>query len=662
MRYLRHLSLPSATVASLVSLAIPSLASADYVVATWNDNSVHVIDEGLNDISSFPTGATEPNGVATDGTIIYSGHFSTQEVWAYDLTGEVQFSWMSPSLSGCQGLELVDGELAVATNNVIDFLNPADGTFLRSIPANATGIEGLGYDGTLLWLLGDDLVGVNPADGTVVTTIPNAAAGCTYTGTGISPDGEGNLTLVCEDGSWFIVSDADGSTLASGNNGLNMYGSDLIEGASVETCSGLPLDLSTLTPNSGLTVTQLGSTADAVDDIDESAEVACWGGSDAAEHVYQFELAAATYLQIDTEGSAYDTKLGVVSGCPAGDQFCQYNDDVGGGPAYSFFPCSQYAAGSYSAIVSGFGGGVGDYALNITECAPCGDGIVDPGEECDDELESAMCDADCTFAVCGDGTINMTAAETCDDSGESATCDEDCTAAMCGDSTVNGTAGETCDDGGRSAACNDDCTSASCGDGLVNLTAGEECDGDGAGTPGETAECDPDCTTAMCGDMAVNAAAGETCDDGKESETCNADCTDAACGDDQVNAAAGEDCDDGNTDDGDGCSATCTEESGTESGDTSGDTSGDSGDSTEDGGTMADTSGADSSGGATTPNTTADSSGDGNGSEESGSTGSGGASDDGGGCGCSTENERGGAFWSMLGLLGFGATMRRRRR
>jgi hypothetical protein len=110
----------------------------------------------------------------------------------------------------------------------------------------------------------------------------------------------------------------------------------------------------------------------------------------------------------------------------------------------------------------------------------CGDGAYgDYDEDCDDGGETATCDDDCTFVVCGDATVNATAGETCDDGGESATCDDDCTAVVCGDSNVNTTAGETCDDGGESATCDDDCTAVVCGDSNVNTTAGETCDDGG---------------------------------------------------------------------------------------------------------------------------------------------------------------------------------------
>lgn len=45
----------------------------------------------------------------------------------------------------------------------------------------------------------------------------------------------------------------------------------------------------------------------------------------------------------------------------------------------------------------------------------CGNGgPPDPGEECDGPGETAGCDPDCTFAVCGDGYLNVTAGEECD--------------------------------------------------------------------------------------------------------------------------------------------------------------------------------------------------------------------------------------------------------
>ncbi len=231
----------------------------------------------------------------------------------------------------------------------------------------------------------------------------------------------------------------------------------------------------------------------------------------------------------------------------------------------------------------------GNSAVCDSDCtaAVCGDGFVNSAasESCDDSGESASCDADCTAAVCLDGTLNVSAGEECDDGAESAACDADCTAAVCGDGTVNATAGESCDDSGESALCDADCTAASCGDGTLNVTAGEGCDNGGANsdvTPdacrsncqpascgdgvtdsgeqcddaGQSASCDADCTLAVCGDGIVNALAGEICDDAGESAACDANCTPAVCGDGTVNATAGEICDDAG--ESAACDANCT--------------------------------------------------------------------------------------------------------
>ncbi len=275
------------------------------------------------------------------------------------------------------------------------------------------------------------------------------------------------------------------------------------------------------------------------------------------------------------------------------------------------------------------------------DMTPCGDGIVHDDEECDDMGESALCDTNCTLAVCGDDTLNLLA-------------------------------GEACDDGGATAMCNADCSLVVCGDGLVNGAAGEDCD-----DMGETATCDDDCTDVACGDGQLNELAGEICDDSAESPTCDPDCTPPVCGDGYENNTAGEYCDDGNTDDGDGCSATCTVEeqsSSSEGGSSTGGEGTSEGGSTEGGettdateettgATAVDTSGGESAGdtsGGMTGNASASTTepgttggGESSTGEVSGATGGGG---DGGGCGCTTD-ARGSAWWA-LGLL---ATLRRRR-
>jgi len=180
----------------------------------------------------------------------------------------------------------------------------------------------------------------------------------------------------------------------------------------------------------------------------------------------------------------------------------------------------------------------------------CGNGTIDPGEACDDGFMSATCNDDCTLSRCGDGKWNPVAGEACDDGGPSDTCNANCTRVGCGDGFVNN--GEACDDAGESAACNANCTLASCGDGILNASAGEACD-----DAGESAACNANCTLASCGDGILNASAGEACDDAGESAACNANCTPASCGDGILNASAGEACDDGDFDNSNACSNAC---------------------------------------------------------------------------------------------------------
>ncbi|MBI4703267.1 MAG: hypothetical protein HY744_19290 [Deltaproteobacteria bacterium] len=65
------------------------------------------------------------------------------------------------------------------------------------------------------------------------------------------------------------------------------------------------------------------------------------------------------------------------------------------------------AHGGADAAAGGGGGGGGT--------GTCGNGTVEPGEECDTAGPTAKCDGDCTKAACGDGTLNPAAGEECDD-------------------------------------------------------------------------------------------------------------------------------------------------------------------------------------------------------------------------------------------------------
>ncbi len=107
--------------------------SSEFVAPAWSDTSIHLLDENLADVGSFAAGSDSPNGIATDGTLIYTVDFATQEVVAYDLAGVESFRW-SASLTNARAMEIVSGELAIAQIFSIDFFNPATGSLLDSLP------------------------------------------------------------------------------------------------------------------------------------------------------------------------------------------------------------------------------------------------------------------------------------------------------------------------------------------------------------------------------------------------------------------------------------------------------------------------------------------------------------------------------------------------
>ena len=80
------------------------------------------------------------------------------------------------------------------------------------------------------------------------------------------------------------------------------------------------------------------------------------------------------------------------------------------------------------------------YAACPQDCDPvCGDGL------CEGDETAASCPPDCDL-VCGNGIVNPLYEE-CDDGRETASCDTDCTYSLCGDRRLNIAAGEQCDDG-----------------------------------------------------------------------------------------------------------------------------------------------------------------------------------------------------------------------
>ena len=188
-----------------------------------------------------------------------------------------------------------------------------------------------------------------------------------------------------------------------------------------------------------------------------------------------------------------------------------------------------------------------------TSGGDCGDGVVDPGEECDlgeQNSDVGQCTTSCFIASCGDGLV-YEGFEECDDGNSVNTddCVEGCKLAECGDGFWHMDV-EMCDDGNddETDGCTSDCVPANCGDGIVQ--EGEQCDD---GNMDTSDDC-PACQLAYCGDGFIQAGI-EICDDGNMDNTdaCIApQCIPAECGDGYVWANM-EGCDDGNMDDTDAC-------------------------------------------------------------------------------------------------------------
>ncbi len=174
--------------------------------------------------------------------------------------------------------------------------------------------------------------------------------------------------------------------------------------------------------------------------------------------------------------------------------------------------------------------------------APCGNGVLDAGEACDDGNtdDTDACRRDCTKARCGDGVL-WAGVETCDDGNtkDGDACPGGCGPKTCGDGVVQPP--EQCDDANRddTDACLSSCVLARCGDGFLE-TGVEACDDANALT---TDAC-PGCVLARCGDGFVWAGR-EACDDGNvvDDDDCDGRCALPVCGDGK--RAGHEECDDG---------------------------------------------------------------------------------------------------------------------
>ncbi|MBZ5711117.1 DUF4215 domain-containing protein [Nannocystis pusilla] len=201
---------------------------------------------------------------------------------------------------------------------------------------------------------------------------------------------------------------------------------------------------------------------------------------------------------------------------------------------------------------------------STTDATPvCGDGDLNPGEQCDDgnDVAGDGCENNCTTTPgkkCGDGTKDPD--EDCDDGNniDGDGCEANCRLPVtmeCGDGELN--PGEQCDDGNTMSGdgCESNCTNTpKCGDGIQG--PGEQCDD---GNTDDDDACLSSCVPASCGDGIVWAGM-EMCDEAAMNGTyghCNTECSGPGenCGDGTRNGP--EECDDANQVDDDDCSNDC---------------------------------------------------------------------------------------------------------
>ncbi|MSP63502.1 MAG: DUF4215 domain-containing protein [Myxococcales bacterium] len=186
----------------------------------------------------------------------------------------------------------------------------------------------------------------------------------------------------------------------------------------------------------------------------------------------------------------------------------------------------------------------------------CGNGILEPGEACDDAnaIDTDACRNGCVKARCGDGVLHL-GVEFCDDGNttDGDACKGNCGPPRCGDGVLD--AGEGCDDGNKDSgdACLTTCVKAFCGDGFARAGV-EQCD-DGNQLDGDG--CVAGCKSARCGD-GFTFLGMEECDDANpvETDACLSRCVMARCGDGFLRTGV-EECDDGNHDDSDACPGAC---------------------------------------------------------------------------------------------------------
>ena len=231
-----------------------------------------------------------------------------------------------------------------------------------------------------------------------------------------------------------------------------------------------------------------------------------------------------------------------------------------------------------------------------SQAASCGDGTIDPKEECDDAVLNGKggCSEQCKRLFCGDGTLTLELKEECEpvktgSNFSTPSCGTYCSPPECKETkTTTGAITTTCSGGcrwtfqdrcpaevtlvteemlkkikaksvssasasfalsiatasGAVQAAKDALAPSLCGNAKVDPN--EDCDNAENNSDVTANACRTSCTFPVCGDGIIDALFGETCDDGDGNsnttpDACRRTCSPPICGDGIVDS--GEECD-----------------------------------------------------------------------------------------------------------------------
>jgi len=194
----------------------------------------------------------------------------------------------------------------------------------------------------------------------------------------------------------------------------------------------------------------------------------CGPDTGAPELVFRWTPATSGTARIQTCGATFDAHVYVRASNCSTELACGHACDAGG----SRLALPVSAATTYFIFVDGFFLHEGSFTLTVALASPlCGNGLPDPGEQCDDGNHTPCdgCAEDCRREACGNGIIDCL--ETCDDgnvvSGDG--CDADCqptpgftttTTLPCGNGVKE--PDEECDLGSRNGASAESCCRSDC--------------------------------------------------------------------------------------------------------------------------------------------------------------------------------------------------------